>query len=428
MHKQKIRKILITNIVSLNMGDAAILQGTIALLTEKYGEDIKVVVFDRKAEVAQKYYPWATFKQSFFDESQSSFLSRILTKYGYSHWALRFRYWRLRLAMRLIKKNAPGFFADIFVNESDKDRIQDYLSADLIFSTGGTYLIENYSLTTCIYDYMLSLVAGSKKLGFFTQTLGPFKSTKNINSFRYIFQNAILVLLRDVRSFDHIKNLGVNNSNMHISPDAAFALANDEHWTDLDGVSNNPNKPPRVAISVRSMRHFHEEKADKYENAIVALVTELVRDNGAEVVFVSTCQGIPEYWTDDSETARGIVAKMGDDTKKNVTVIDSFFQPMELVSFFREFDLVVATRMHASILAICGRIPVIGLAYEFKTIELFKSLGLAEQALDIGTLAESEIAVLSKKLLEDYSKSKKDVIAAAEAARSQVMATLEYLP
>ena len=33
------------------------------------------------------------------------------------------------------------------------------------------------------------------------------------------------------------------------------------------------------------------------------LVDGLVRDRGAEVTFISTCQGAPEYWADDSSVA-----------------------------------------------------------------------------------------------------------------------------
>jgi len=58
-------KILISNIVTLNPGDAAILQGMFHILRQKYGEDSEIIVFDRLADAAAKYYPWASFRQSF---------------------------------------------------------------------------------------------------------------------------------------------------------------------------------------------------------------------------------------------------------------------------------------------------------------------------------------------------------------------------
>ncbi|MFI7850494.1 polysaccharide pyruvyl transferase family protein, partial [Acinetobacter baumannii] len=63
-----------------------------------------------------------------------------------------------------------------------------------------------------------------------------------------------------------------------------------------------------------------------------------------------------------------------------------FRQPTEIVDTYSQFDLVIATRMHAAILALLAGTPVIGIAYEFKLEELFSQLGMAHISLPIGSI------------------------------------------
>jgi colanic acid/amylovoran biosynthesis protein len=69
--------------------------------------------------------------------------------------------------------------------------------------------------------------------------------------------------------------------------------------------------------------------------------------------------------------------------RRHVEVDRIHRRPEALIERFREFDMVIATRMHALILALCARRPVIGIAYEFKTRELMQRVGLGELVVDI---------------------------------------------
>jgi colanic acid/amylovoran biosynthesis protein len=121
--------------------------------------------------------------------------------------------------------------------------------------------------------------------------------------------------------------------------------------------------------------------------AVREAVTWLIRTREAEVTFLSTCQGLPQYWTDDSRIATEIAEGLPDDVRHKVTVRRDYVPPHVLQEEFAGFDLVLATRMHAAILALNAGTPVVAIAYEFKTIELFRSLGVPELAHDIETLS-----------------------------------------
>jgi colanic acid/amylovoran biosynthesis protein len=104
------------------------------------------------------------------------------------------------------------------------------------------------------------------------------------------------------------------------------------------------------------------------------------------VTFLSTCQGIPDYWTDDSAVAERIAALVPAELRARIVIDRAFRTPARLIDAFAGFDMVVATRMHAAILALAAGTPVLAIAYEFKTRQLFARLGLDDFTLDAETL------------------------------------------
>jgi colanic acid/amylovoran biosynthesis protein len=74
-----------------------------------------------------------------------------------------------------------------------------------------------------------------------------------------------------------------------------------------------------------------------------------------------------------------------------VDVDRGFHTPDELRALTREFDLVVSTRMHLAILALGTGTPVIPIAYEFKTRELFENLHHAYLVHDMEAVCPAEL-------------------------------------
>lgn len=130
----------------------------------------------------------------------------------------------------------------------------------------------------------------------------------------------------------------------------------------------------------------------RYLDSIREIATILVRDHAKEVTFVSTCQGVPEYAHDDAKTARAVVGGLDPEIAKHVNVDAAFHTPDQLMSLVKDCDFVVATRMHMMIMSLCVGTPVLPIAYEFKTKEVAKHIGVADLLLDIDTVTPSEAA------------------------------------
>jgi colanic acid/amylovoran biosynthesis protein len=67
-----------------------------------------------------------------------------------------------------------------------------------------------------------------------------------------------------------------------------------------------------------------------------------------------------------------------------------------------EFDLAISTRLHACILALDAGTPVIPIAYEPKTSEVFERLEAADRVLDIESLTDSIIVAAINTALTSF--------------------------
>jgi colanic acid/amylovoran biosynthesis protein len=221
------------------------------------------------------------------------------------------------------------------------------------------------------------------------------------------------VFVRDEASSRHLLDIGVRADRIGAHADFAFVLA------DAALPSGSGSGPTRVAVSVREWAHFRsrnlEDGLAAYRRAVAAAVRRL-RLLGAEVEFVSTCQGVPEYWADDARFARRLVDELLPDLD-GVRVDGRFRRPRELLEHLRRFDLAIATRMHFAVLALAAGVPVIPIAYEFKTTELFARLGLEALVEQIETIEEATLVPRVEGALAERAELRARVAAALPALR-----------
>lgn len=385
-------KILITNTVVLNGGDAAILQGLVYVLRRTFGSDSEFIIYDSQPDVASKYYPELKFRKLLYfsvNDPSHSFVCRCARRFRLLNGVWN-RLTRLRIYFAaLCWRKGLKISTKILLNKRELEDLISYGWADIIISTGGTYLVENYNLSPRIFDYKISLLMG-KPLVFFTQSLGPFSNKRNRTALSKIFSGALLIFLRDEKSREHLMNLGVDMRKVYVFPDIAFGSPINEIPKKDTARTFYQKQSLNVGISVRYWPFF--KQVDKtigmktYMEVMSRTVTHLKNKYNASITFISTCQGIPEYWADDSKVAQEIWSGLPDNIKKDVRVDHSFHTPFELLEILASFDMVIATRMHMAILSLIAGTPVLPIAYEFKTKELFKQLDFAEWTQDIEIL------------------------------------------
>jgi len=411
-------KILITNTIVLNGGDAAILFGQLRILRQAFGNDTEFVIYAREPDVVARYYP-------------NLKLQRWLYLSGGK--ALNIKYFRrlTGLINRMRSYFAAWcwvrgihFITRLLLSKNELSIVSDYSTANLIVYNGGTSLVENYNLSAHIFDCNLSLHV-RRPLAFFTMSLGPFRDPKNQSKFRKIFRNSLLILVRGEKSIGHLEDLGLSMENIHIAADAAFALADPAVLQHAQYRKLPKSSPLKVAISVRDWDYFvNTEKSEgmaNYTDAVRVAVNYLIEKHDAQVTFLSTCQGIPEYWKDDSKVGSEIVGTLPDFIQRSVKVNRDFHSPEELIEQLKSFDMVISTRMHMAILALIAGIPVLPIGYEFKTKEVFERIKQGVWVQDIEAISGEGLVSSIKSFIENIDESRESIFTQVELERRNAM-------
>ncbi len=383
-------RLLITDTVALNTGDAAILLGAVKALRAAFGADAELAVADLHPVPAARYYPELAFGPTIHGclvewaggRGLRLKLAFVIALAAAALWT--------RATRRALRRVLPAALGEAMERAA---------AADVVVATGGTYLVPHYDLTPRIANFLVVLALG-RPLVLFTQSLGPFPPGAKRAVLGAILRRCRLILVRDNPSRRHLRALGVADRQIVVTADAAFALAPAGIERESVGAAN---APLRVAVSLRDWPHYDTARntggMDAYLDGVAEMVRDMVDRHGAQVTFLSTCQGIPEYWTDDSRIAEAVVARLPPALRHAVAIDAAHRRPEALIERFRAFDVVVATRMHAAILALSAGRPVLGIAYEFKTRELLSRVGFGELVVDIEDASGERLTAAFDRLL-----------------------------
>lgn len=375
-------KTIITNVVLSNSGDAAILRGICkALIEQGIGSQDNVVVFDSNSAATSSLYPDLRVRQllTIAPPSRIRGGARLGT-------AIRRAFVRRLAAGSSLAKWAVT--RTFLRHTSFGQTYAEFADADLVISTGGTYLVDHYDFESRAEELELARHLG-KPVYLWTQSMGPFESVKARRSIERIIAVTDRAYLRDARSEAYWRGVAGRDSSAVVAADAAFALE------PLPRSSNATER--RVIISVREWRHSGPTGESFDEAAYRGGLREAAlraAARGYDVTAMSTCQGIAGY-LDDSVKAREYFEDMA------VVVDGSFHTPEGLLSAIADSPLVVTTRMHLAILALVAGVPVVAIAYEFKTMELFESLGLGRFVLPIDAVTPERLGAIVDDVLSN---------------------------
>ncbi|RWM75503.1 polysaccharide pyruvyl transferase family protein [Mesorhizobium sp.] len=422
-------KIIVETTVFLNGGDAAIQVATKRILKGAFGDDTEIVFADMDAQVAERYYPdnaFICFPSAQILKSRIVRLVNRLTK-GWLQFNLIYS---ILIAVIFVERHFgwlkyPGHGGAV------AKALREYIAADLIISTGGTYLSKKHrgSVAHRLPEYERDIYLGKPPI-FFTQSMGPFGDDRIFRRLAGVLRKSPLILVRDRKSMAFAKELIGHADNIEDVADSVFILTDQDKIERRRAASRvaRPGRRPRIAVSVRPWADFGERDREvgraKYHQSVAQAATWLVEEAGAEVTFVSTCQGIPEYRFSDSDTARDVLMYLPDHVRDSV-VVDSQFRDTEaLLRKIDEFDGAICTRMHMCILCLCRGLPVLPICYERKTADLFRSLGLEEYVTFIDKIDPNSFRNLVERWWQNQEsiaeKSSQGTIALRDSALSTV--------
>ena len=382
-------KVIVENCVFMNGGDSAINHATRQIL-EKVFPGVEIAFADSGHPAIAAYYP--DFRiiplPSFeMDRAPAIRLARkILGRYR--------KFFLVRRAYMAISVVSTRVLTRLGLPlpTPTMRAIKNYLSADFVLSQGGTYIVSKYDYSHRVLEFYKDRQLGLP-LASFTQSFEPFTNDFKSRALAPTLKEMEIILVRHEASRKAVEDLIGSAKNVVVAADAVFAMWHPGPTGVIERrarAGRLPDDRLRIAIAVRKLKSYGEREydigRDTFRDSIRAAVVSLVRDKGAAVTFVSTCQGIPEYWTDDSAVATNFVANLPADVLPHVSVDRSFHTPPALIDKLQGFDGVIACRLHAAILSICANTPVLPVSYEAKFEETFCQLGVPELITRIGEI------------------------------------------
>lgn len=263
-------------------------------------------------------------------------------------------------------------------------------SADLVVTVPGGFLLAPrrldhwwlFHLPTFALAWALGkdVILGPCSIGPFDRVYRGFA--------RRTLRRCRLIYVRETWSEDYLLHLGVDRDRIVFCPDLAFLLHNDPEQSEERRNSSRQlnvargwileTTRPILGVSVRD--HSFPSVGDPknrrslYFRAVSNAADYIVHRYNARVLVV------PQT-LEDLAAGRLVYTEMNH--KGDVAVVEDDLSPHQLQELYAGCHLLIGTRMHANILAMCVNTPVVAIGYQPKTQGIMSALGLQDWVLPI---------------------------------------------
>lgn len=284
----------------------------------------------------------------------------------------------------------------------DSEDIQRFEAAlqqsDFLMIGGGNAIFDlsPATLSAQRFDQVVSL-AKQHQLPIFVSSIGigPFSTKKQQNAAIATLKKCDFVSFRDKCSLEYLKNAG--HPAAYASVDPVFLLPEVETFEQLKA---QKKLQQRIGICVIDYRITGCSRKDylNYLKDMKNLIHDLAAAKKEIILFSSEVQ--------DYETIEALYADFLKEPQVNVVFVK---EKEDLLALYQSLNLVIGTRMHSMIVAVSQFVPIIGLSWQQKVVEMFKNLGIEEDVLAIADLSKKR-EILSKKINEKLENTDQELI------------------
>ncbi len=313
----------------------------------------------------------------------------------------------------------PAFALFLSVTRRKKTNnnfMRQMLTADLVLDLGGDSYSTDYdtiSIITLCIPLLVARILG-KPYYFCAQSIGPLGNTIPYKILKFILKDADLITTRERISDDFLKSCNIFK-NVIKTQDLAFILpvaspARIDEICKEERIDKNL-KWAGISISDLISKYFNEntsveEKEQKYVSAMARMCDHLVEKYHYHLIFV------PHV-----EIDRGTSEKVKNNMKhqNNVLILRGDYSPGELKGMVSLCDIVIGSRMHATLAALSQAVPTLTFAYNHKTLGINGAeLGQSDYLIDIRDVDIADLWEITKdrieRLIEQKEKIKQKLI------------------
>ena len=369
-NEEKVTKIFIAeNVPSLNKGEMTILEGM--LESFKIIGRVEVAMLSECPEIDELRYK---------TKAESIDTKKVLPISGEPY------YWTFKMVNSLLFMFKHLFFVLLYKISGSKalkvmksEIWKKYVESDIIIvGHDGTFGVRwGGMFRTPVFFYYFYIPFFAKMLDkpivLYGGSVGRFRQFHGLleKMIKFSLNKIDLITLRENTSYRNLRDMGVKNDRVFVTPDLAFLLHSvpserakeiltqegiEESYRPLIGMTITRETSCKAFLNLKSPKSSYY----KHIKMIAEVIDELTNRLNAFVVFVPHCIGFGDE-LDDRIVATDILQLCKN--KNRVKVITNEYGAGELKGIIGQFDLFIGERIHSVVNAMSMCVPSIAMSY-----------------------------------------------------------------
>ena len=345
------KSVLIIDSYSLNTGDVAILQTTLALLERKCGgNEFSLELSHPKYIRSKNFFPkYKVFGRLLDIEDLTLYEDDHVVKIR----CLTIGLYDLFTTIIWSFAKRWGVSIDWLPRKVKLEYLKVIENADLVISSGGGFLSTRYNYLLRVHIYLVAILL-KRNIVTIGQSFGPFETRLSQKLIPKILTKFKLIQVRESWSYKYLKEF-LKSEELEKTSDIVLSMSVPK---------SNKSISKSISLCVK------KQKVGNYEENLLQISKRLI-DLGYEINLISHTPA------DDALLKRLEGALNSNKTR----TFDFNPDPQRLLSVYQNSKFVITNRMHGAIFAIISNVPFLAIAYEPKFEGLLKDISYPKQFL-----------------------------------------------
>ena len=279
---------------------------------------------------------------------------------------------------------------------------------DMLIWVGGTCFTDEDG--DGFYNYMKIAKEYNKKIGYVGVGVGKLTKLDRINKAEYLIKNCDFISLRDKKSYEYVKKVRGNTSNIFLTEDLAYLFVNS-----LNVKNNIKNKSKKIVVSWRNLINY---KSEFEEEILIKELTEYLNNLSNKGIYEEI---IVLPLDDRKDCSKNKLIYDNLQEKVGTSIRCSYkenLSPIEKIKVILDAELNISGRLHGIFVSELANIKTIGMSYSIKIDEFLDSIRKINDCIDVsdlsvknlGRMYNQENILITNELLEEKVRESKNNI------------------
>lgn len=301
------------------------------------------------------------------------------------------------------------------VNRYNFCKVRKALKNSKLLIFGGGSLIQDVTSDKSLWYYLSVIQQAMRQhvpVMFYANGIGPVQKKQNRKRVRNILNKVDIISLRDTNSYDEIKSMGVDLTNVKLTADPALTIegSNKDTVQALLAEEGVPTDKKLLGISIRDWKSCKPA----YWSALAQGVETICEQYGYVPLW------IPLKTPDDIAISQEVASKM----HIKSYILTKRYSAKEIVGLVSACELVIAMRLHAIIYAAETGVPAIGLSYDPKVSGFVKYIGV-DTTLGIEDFSKEKLVSMAQEITENREEIKASLEEKIAALKEKAMENVD---